>query len=409
MSNEPPAPTSAIKPIPRPADAMDDAMTPRLSLHVVGVVRQELRDGGELLYVPGFFDPATADTLFAQLRDEIPWEHVRIRGVPQKLATYWIGPRPYTYSRQTRPPAPWLPTPRAIATAVDAFLFKGTDEAFESVLINYYESGEVKLGFHADDETIIPPNSPIASVSLGARRSFVLRHNATGATRELTLEHGACSSWPARPSASGSTRYLPRAPRGYASTSRSGGAFRLGLSLAESPKEKPMNTMEPADATMAPFFDDDVAMARAVAETALPEPKVRAVVEATFWYHACAGVMGIEGGDSEEKIAGYLARFPDMFEDRHGPMPTLSYSDEARFISETTDIFEDETTRILASIRAYEAEIGIIDLSAVEEYRAWRVEWLTHVARPRLVKVDGKFVVYSFAEAVRREKEHAAR
>lgn len=170
-----------------------------------------------------------------------------------------------------------------------------------------------------------------------------------------------------------------------------------------------MDTTEPSDAMMVPFFDDDAAIALAVAETGLPEPKVRAVVEATYWYHACAGVMGIEGGGSEAKIAEYLARFPGMFDDRDEPMPMLSYSDEARFISETTDIFEDETTRILASIRAYEAQIGIINPSAVEEYRAWRVEWLTRVVRPRLMKVDGKFVVYSFAEALRREKEHATR
>ena len=170
-----------------------------------------------------------------------------------------------------------------------------------------------------------------------------------------------------------------------------------------------MNTMEPTDATLAPFFDDEAAIALAVAETGLPEPRVRAVVEATYWYHACAGVAGIAGGHSEAKIAGYLARFPDMFEDHDEPMPTLSYAEEARFISETTDIFEDETTRVLASIRAYEASIGIIDPSAVEEYRAWRVEWLTRVARPRLVKIDGKFVVYSFAEALRREREQATR
>lgn len=170
-----------------------------------------------------------------------------------------------------------------------------------------------------------------------------------------------------------------------------------------------MDTMEPTDATMVPFFDDDAAIALAVAETGLPEAKVRAVVEATYWYHACAGVMGIEGGDSDARIAEYLERFPGMFDDRDEEMPTLSNSNEAAFISETTDIFEDETTRILASIRAYEASIGIIDPSAVEEYRAWRIEWLTHVARPRLVKADGKLVVYSFAEALRREKEHAAR
>lgn len=162
-----------------------------LPFRTEGLARHGLQDGGELAYVPSFFDAETADALFASLRDEIPWEHVRIRNVPQRLGTYWIGSVAYGYSRQVRPAAPWLPTPRAIAAAVEAHLFGGTGDAFEGVLLNYYEDGGTKLGFHADNEPIIVPDSPIASVSLGSSRRFVLRHNATGATRELTLGHGS--------------------------------------------------------------------------------------------------------------------------------------------------------------------------------------------------------------------------
>ncbi len=162
-----------------------------LAFQTDGLERRELRDGGELLYVPAFFDRTTADALFAALRTGVPWEHVRIRGVPQKLGTYWIGPVPYAYSRLVRPAAPWLPAPRSIAAAVERLLFAGADDAFEGVLLNHYQGGDVKLGFHADDEPIIVPGSPIASVSLGAPRRFVLRHNATGATHELTLVHGS--------------------------------------------------------------------------------------------------------------------------------------------------------------------------------------------------------------------------
>ncbi len=165
-----------------------------------------------------------------------------------------------------------------------------------------------------------------------------------------------------------------------------------------------MNTMPLIDASTVPFFDDEAVITRAVAESKLPEAKVRAVVEAQTWYMICSGVMGVTGGDTEEKIAGYLERFPNMFEDRNERMPTLSYDDEATFISETTDIFEDETTRILMSIRAYEADLGIVDLSEVESYRVWRAEWLTRVVRPRVMRIDGKLVVYSFAEALRREQ-----
>lgn len=163
----------------------------RLPFHTEGLVRRELLDGGELLYVPAFFDRETANALFTALRDGIPWEHVRIRGVPQRLATYWIGSVAYEYSRQVRPAAPWLPVPRAIGAAVESVLFGETGETFEGALLNHYQDGETKLGFHADNEPIIVPDSPIASVSLGATRRFVLRHNATGATRELTLGHGS--------------------------------------------------------------------------------------------------------------------------------------------------------------------------------------------------------------------------
>ena len=159
--------------------------------HVERLTRRELFDGGELLHVPAFFDATTADALFVELRDDVPWEHVRVRGVLQRLATYWIGSVPYAYSRQVRPAAPWLPVPRAIAAAVESVALGDAGERFEGVLLNYYKDGDVKLGFHADDEPVIVPDSPIASLSLGAPRRFVLKHDATGETHELTLTHGS--------------------------------------------------------------------------------------------------------------------------------------------------------------------------------------------------------------------------
>ncbi|MDO9020478.1 MAG: alpha-ketoglutarate-dependent dioxygenase AlkB [Deltaproteobacteria bacterium] len=162
-----------------------------LDVHPELLERRELLDGGGLLYVPGFFDGATADTLFQELREEIPWQNIRIRGVPQRLGTYWIGPIPYAYSGQVRPAAPWLPTVQAIRTAVESLVFRGKDTTYEGVLLNYYQNGDVKLGYHADDEDILVPEAPIASVSLGAPRRFVLRHNRTKAKHELTLDHGS--------------------------------------------------------------------------------------------------------------------------------------------------------------------------------------------------------------------------
>ncbi len=190
MSNDP-LPQTPAAPDGRATDAHANPAAGDIAVRPEGLERRELRDGGELLYVPALFDVASADAFFAELRDEIPWEHVRIRGVPQKLGTYWIGTVPYAYSRQERPAAPWLPAPRAIAAAIEPLVLGDGGEHFEGVLLNHYRDGDVKLGFHADDEPVIVPDSPIASVSLGAPRRFVLRHNATGATHELTLAHGS--------------------------------------------------------------------------------------------------------------------------------------------------------------------------------------------------------------------------
>lgn len=172
-------------------NAVESEATQLLPVHLEGLRREDLLDGGELLYVPGFFAAETADDLFKKLRDEVPWEHVRIRGVPQRLGTYWLGPISYAYSGQVRPAASWLPTPSSIRSAIEPVVLRTPDAHFEGVLLNYYQNGDVKLGFHADNEAILLPDAPIASVSLGAPRRFVLRHNRTKAMHELTLDHGS--------------------------------------------------------------------------------------------------------------------------------------------------------------------------------------------------------------------------
>ena len=50
---------------------------------------------------------------------------------------------------------------------------------FNSCLANLYRDGSDSMGFHSDDEPELGPEPTIASVSLGARRRFVLRHRVT--------------------------------------------------------------------------------------------------------------------------------------------------------------------------------------------------------------------------------------
>jgi alkylated DNA repair dioxygenase AlkB len=60
------------------------------------------------------------------------------------------------------------------------------------VLANLYRDGRDSMGWHSDDEPELGPTPTIASVSLGARRRFVLRHKRKAAPAvELALESGS--------------------------------------------------------------------------------------------------------------------------------------------------------------------------------------------------------------------------
>ena len=57
------------------------------------------------------------------------------------------------------------------------------------VLLNYYRDGRDTMGWHADDEPELDPEAPIASLSLGASRTFRLRPRGVAAA-PLDLELG---------------------------------------------------------------------------------------------------------------------------------------------------------------------------------------------------------------------------
>lgn len=46
---------------------------------------------------------------------------------------------------------------------------------YSMCLVNYYRDGDDYIGFHSDDEKQLIPNTPIYSISLGAKRKFRLK------------------------------------------------------------------------------------------------------------------------------------------------------------------------------------------------------------------------------------------
>ena len=150
-----------------------------------------LRDG-ELYLDRAFMSGEEADRLFARLLDEIAWqeEAIKLYGrsvkVPRLVAWYGDPGACYTYSGVSHQPLAWTPALAQLKARVET----ATAHRFNSVLANLYRNERDSMGWHADKERELGSNPVIASLSLGQRRLFKLRHNKTGETIDLWLEHG---------------------------------------------------------------------------------------------------------------------------------------------------------------------------------------------------------------------------
>ncbi|EDM74707.1 2OG-Fe(II) oxygenase [Plesiocystis pacifica SIR-1] len=132
-----------------------------------------------------FLDPEAATTLYAQLRDAVPWRQDELRAYgkthPIPRLHQWYADDDsgtYVWSGLTMHPLPWTPPLDALRRRVEA----ATRRRFNSALINYYRDGRDTVGWHADDEVELGPAPFIASVSLGAERDFLLRRVANADT-----------------------------------------------------------------------------------------------------------------------------------------------------------------------------------------------------------------------------------
>jgi alkylated DNA repair dioxygenase AlkB len=153
----------------------------------------ELPDA-EIDYYAALFDESEADRLFLQLRDEIAWrqQHIKLYGKvhaePRLTAWYGDAGKRYTYSGIEMTAQLWLPVLLEIKTRIESVAAC----TFNSVLLNLYRNGADSVGWHADDELELGRNPVIASVSLGARRAFHLRHKKDKSQRRvLSLDHGS--------------------------------------------------------------------------------------------------------------------------------------------------------------------------------------------------------------------------
>jgi alkylated DNA repair dioxygenase AlkB len=148
---------------------------------------------GLATYAPAFLDPARADGLLHALSSTCAWsqEFLTMYGkqIPFPRLTAWYGDpdATYRYSGTLHVPRPWI----AELSGVRDQLAAHTTTRFNSVLLNQYRTGDDGMSWHSDDEPELGEQPFIASVSLGATRTFQLRHRGDGAVVSVRLEHGS--------------------------------------------------------------------------------------------------------------------------------------------------------------------------------------------------------------------------
>jgi alkylated DNA repair dioxygenase AlkB len=148
---------------------------------------------GRLTWLPAFLGPDEADSLLARCLAEVDWrqEEVQVFGRRHRVPrlTAWQGETAYGYSGLMHPPTAWSP----FLLEVKARVEQASASRFNGVLLNRYRDGRDAMGWHADDEPELGSAPVLASLSLGATRTFQLRHRTRTrlARVDLELTHGS--------------------------------------------------------------------------------------------------------------------------------------------------------------------------------------------------------------------------
>jgi alkylated DNA repair dioxygenase AlkB len=118
------------------------------------------------------------DQMLCKLIDQTKWrqEAVRIYGKeyqqPRLVALYGDSGKRYDYSGIALFPLPWTDLLRDITRRIEDC----TEVTFNAVFLNLYRDHNDSMGFHSDDERELGQNPTIASLSIGATRTFLLKH-----------------------------------------------------------------------------------------------------------------------------------------------------------------------------------------------------------------------------------------
>ncbi|WP_283642249.1 alpha-ketoglutarate-dependent dioxygenase AlkB family protein [Croceibacter atlanticus] len=147
-------------------------------------IKLPLKDAN-VLYLEQFYNSETSNILFNTLRKEIQWQQddIKLFGKtykqPRLTALYAENEKPYSYSNITMYPESFFKELEQIKSDVEEMIA----HKFTTCLANLYRTGNDSNGWHSDNEKELGHNPVIASLSLGATRSFQLKHKTDSSLR----------------------------------------------------------------------------------------------------------------------------------------------------------------------------------------------------------------------------------
>ncbi len=148
--------------------------------------------------IPGFLNQDEGEGLLAELDAQVAWrdEYLQMFGrrvrSPRRVCWYGDEGVGYRYSGHDHQAPGWLAPLEGLRERLQTQI--GAD--FNFALLNRYANHSDSMGWHADNEPELGPEPVIASVSLGATRTFLVRptQKIPGVRRNSTrlpLEHGS--------------------------------------------------------------------------------------------------------------------------------------------------------------------------------------------------------------------------
>ncbi len=153
-----------------------------------------LNNQADYQYIPEFLAQSEAEQLFNQLKSSIDWRQDKISvygkqyPIPRLQAFIADEGITYTYSGLTLYGSGFPDYIQTLKNRISSI----TNSRFNALLANLYRDGKDHMGWHSDDERELGAAPVIASLSLGAERTFQLRHRRSPKQRiDIELASGS--------------------------------------------------------------------------------------------------------------------------------------------------------------------------------------------------------------------------